>query len=602
MLVIDKEPNTGLPAYELMMGRVRNAWRWRRNHWNGDDQWARAYKMFRGDHWQYRDDDWDLSSDAPRDRVTVNVVGSTILNMVPFLMRRSPYFYVNPKKEESILSAKLQENSLNYEWRNQKMQKQVKAAVLDSSIIGHGIIKTGFTFKAALPDNPAKDGNIVFDDSMVKDESPWVKRVSPFLFLFDPLAIGRDLQTARWCAEIYYDSVSNVLANPLYSKKAKNKILDGLANIKTIDDILREGEGSIYNRFGDADKEGVENQQIVLFEVWDKKFMKQYVFADGCTEPLLERPWPYDYLGGFPYIKFDFIPIPDEHYGIGIPKWCEDPQLELNRIRTFQFDHIRRNNPKYIGLEGVMEDSEERKFEYGDPSSLIKVKDMNGIKPLELANIPQDKYQIAEVIKQDIREMSGGDELLRGGALADRTSATEVNARTNLLNLKLDERVELVDRFVEEIGSQVLKHIKNGYTTKKVARINGPQGQFWIPYTKEDIQDEVDIEIQSTSKPRLEPQQRISNVITIMQTMAQIYPLMMQQGAIINWGEFARKLLGELDWKDAASIFPYTAEIQQPVVPQPAQQGGAGSPSAPPPVAQAPQAESQPAEFGAVLG
>ena len=76
---------------------------------------------------------------------------------------------------------------INYAWREYDIQQQIEKATLDSIVIGHGVVKTGYNLEVDMADNPRTEGSIFYEDYIKKD-SPFAKRISPFLFYYDPEA------------------------------------------------------------------------------------------------------------------------------------------------------------------------------------------------------------------------------------------------------------------------------------------------------------------------------------------------------------------------------------------------------------------------------
>src|SRR5262249_47664538 len=159
------------------------------------------------------------------------------------------------------------------------------------------------------------------------------------------------LDSARWCCEMFFRPLPDVLADPLYDEEAKDMIRSGGYSPAAV--TTRKNEPpTTPSPMAAYDSILPEDNLVIIFEVWDRRFQKYFVFADNVPRPLVEKPWPYEYLGKeFPYKMVGYIPIPNEHYGIGIPRWIEDQQYELNRIRTSMFEHRRRFNRKYIAVK-----------------------------------------------------------------------------------------------------------------------------------------------------------------------------------------------------------------------------------------------------------
>jgi hypothetical protein len=600
--ILEKEPTRGSAAGEFWHSRFDRALRFRQNHWNGDKAWKKFLNLYKGNHWQAQTENSDeIDSDNVRDRITVNITGSTVLNLVPFLIRQRPQFMIQPRKPVDTVSAALQETILNYVWKEMNMQPQARKIALDSVIIGHGIGKTGFNLE--IDESLDKNVDTIEYRDYIRREEPFVQRVSPFLFVFDPEAPEQNLESARWCAEIFFKPLQDIITNDRYSPSVRRKIKNGDVSPGTVSSVMKEADSEDLTFQEDQDSGDLT--RIVCFELWDKRSRKYYVFAHGVHEPLIERDWPFEYLEGFPYEMYDFIPVPEEPYALGLPSWIEDQQYELNRTRTSMFQHRRRFNRKYTALEGMIEDGELTKLEEGEDGTVVVVKEHNAVLPIQDAKLSGDQYQIEQVIKQDIRELTGSDELARGGNLPSRTTATEIQTRSRLLGLKLEDRVEGWDTFIEKVGRKVLQHIKANYITDKVIKIAGIQGSFWVSYTPADIQGEFDMTLDSTSGEQTDPLVDRQQAIQIMQIMLNAAPILMQTQVPVNWAELFKwvfKKFGSI--KDIQRFFPPAGAVDQPIdqtIPQAAPGAAPGTNNAAPPPGSA-QAPIPAQEAGNVLG
>lgn len=570
-----KEKATGIHAYETWLSRLRTTLAWRQGHWNGDKNWDRAYDMFRSMHWRDRDTGNPLpSSDAVRDRITVNITGSSILNIVPFLMKSRAEFVLKPRTAEGVQSAKIQQELLNYEYLEKDMQSQIKKSVYDGVIIGHGVVKTGFVLE--LNEGATRsDGAINYKD-YIKKQAPFIQRINPKLFLMDPNASEQNLETARWCAEIFFVPLPDLMADDTYSASVRNKIKSGEYTPMTRDSMKWGRDSEEILRMGDApDANLPDTDLVIMYEVWDKKFNKYYIYAENVPEPLKEKAWPYPYLDGFPYIKFDYIPVPNEPYGVGIPFWIEDQQFELNRVRTSLFEHRRRFNRKYEVLKNV-DESEKIKLVEGEDGTLINVDQMGSIAPIPDAAISSDLQLTEGIIRQDIQELTGADALIRGGALPSRTTAGEVSTRANLFRLKLDDRAEAVDKFVLTIGTQVLQHIKANYVKPDVVRVVGAAGFFWMPFSNEDIQADVDVSMESIAAPEIDPLMDRQQAMEVLQVVGQWLPLIQAGLVQVDLNQLFKWAMEKLGIKDSGRFFAASL-IPQPPLQEQSPEGGGGA-------------------------
>jgi hypothetical protein len=555
-------PNTGKEAGKYWTSVIDRALVVRNAHWNGVKQWRRNVDLFKGKHWKYSLDVQDPDSEAPRTRITVNKVGSIILSMLPFLVRKRPKFVLLPTEPEYLVSSVIQSELLNYVWKELVMNRQVRRAVLDMLVIGHGVVKTGFTLE--LNDITQDEGakTIEYRD-YIRREEPYISRVSPFNFLWDMESCEKDLHSAKWCAEIIGKSLRDVVSNKNYKASVRKGLKDGAIEATPIATIYRDRSDETSAWVSDTDQEDEKwDTPITLIELWDKRSFKHFVFLHGHEEPLIEEDWPYDYLEDFPYKLLPGIPVIDDLYTVGVPKWIEDQQFELNRIRTYKFDHRRRFNRKYIADRNAVDYSDLIELKTGEDGTIVMADSVEAVKAIPDAPYPPDQDRVEADIEQDMRELTGADELLQGGKLPSRTTATEIEARTRAIGFKIEDKVEDVDTFVEQVGRQVLQHLKANYSTQKVIRVSGPKGANWIKFSPADIRAEVEFEMESVSAPRYNPDVLRQQATQVFQMVLQAMPVLQQSGVQLDIAELFKWVIDKFeDLKDTDRFMKQDAPI-----------------------------------------
>ncbi len=535
--IIKPETGKGKAYYEATVSRFERALRYRQDLMYGDASWKRAIQLNAGKHWARRDpDDTDITSENVRDRITVNITGAAVQDFLPFLVRQHPEFLLTPEEPDTGDRAKLATAGLNHFWKKGKMTRQYKMSVQDMLVIGHGILKTGYKFEVDM-DAPTdlKYGEQNFD-TFIKVDHPFLKRVNPFKFVFAPDAEDSTLHTARWAAEILFKPLQDVVTNERYEKKVRRKMQTGTYTPETVDSFLTKhfaGNSSLGD-WSKIEPDELEAQQlVVLFEFWDKKFGKYMLFAGGVEEPLIEEEWKYDYLEEFPFILSNFQPLNDMPYGPGLPMLMEDQQHEKNRIRTAEFQHRRKfSKRKFVISQNAVASGAEMEKLLNDRDEYIVVQGVANqtITELPAPALPLDNYKVDQVIDEDIRQILGQDELATGKALPSRTTAREVDVRQGLIGLKAQERVERVDELAFDAAEQVLAHLQANLEKPRMVRIAGADGIRWEKLTKEEIQGQYGLELQSSSKEEYDPANEKAQRLQIMQVLVQNAEYGAQQG------------------------------------------------------------------------
>jgi hypothetical protein len=592
-VIYTPEQGSGPSAYKLWVERLEATRKWRRKRDNGDIAWERARRIFAGHHWNTTGDEWDPSADNPRRKITVNITASIIQDFLPYLMRRQPEYLLTPKRDDgdqiAEQRARITSALLNHYYREHKMQRPVRAAVMDGLIVGHGIVKTGYMLDVNMPtaDKPDTQGRVNYSD-FVRAESPVIRRVDPLMFYFDTQGEDKTLDSARWAAEVFVAPLQDVLHNKVYHNKLRSDIGGGKENITSFL-AYKQGEGDEeqINQFewkNLTDDEAKAFEMVVLVEVWDKKFDKYYIFPWGVDRPLVEEPWKFPYLDGFPFAKFDFQEDPNDWYGTGLVHAIENQQFELDRIRTTEYDHRRKHGKvKYGVLANMMDEGNYAKLLSGNDEVVeMKAPPNEVVQPFFAPPLPSDNYQVQGNIMEDVRQLTGQDQLQMGGELPSRTTAREIAARQNIAGLKAQERIGRVDEFVHDIGVQLLQHLQANITTNKLVRIVGPTGQaVWEKLTVDEIKEEYDLDVISTSKAEHDPMAEREQRMTVFSTIIQQLPTLMQMGWTVNVPELLMFTLEAFD-QSREKVMTFI----QPAPPVDPMQQAAGAPAPPPDDAQ----------------
>jgi hypothetical protein len=562
------EHETGDPQKDgkIWLSRVATTRKQRLERRNGEKDWRRYLTWYEGHQWQDRGQSGggSLASDNARDTATVNAVGSAVNSMVPFLVNGDIRFLLKARKPSDDVSVMIQQEVLNYEWVERGMDRPLRQCIKDMAIIGHCIAKTGYTIEVDEARELSQDGEINYADYVRKD-APYLERVDPLCFFFDMGGRDNSLHTARWCAEVFFVPFNDVLANKSYDQEVLQFIHGGdyTPTTRTAFDGITDRDPAWMK----ASRAALpEDNLIVLIEIWDKKFKHRMIFADGVPYPLLVEDWPYDYLDNFPYGMANYIDVPNDCYGIGLARWIEDQQMQLNRIRTGQFNHIRAHQRKFL-ISPEMDPNEVAKWEDGGDGTGI-VGPPNGITPIQDATMSQD-FQIVEGrIRADIAEMTGLDALVQGQALPSRTTAGEVGTRTRLFGMKLDAIVDNVETLVVDLGTQVLHHIKKHRTIPDVVKLVGLQGEYWQEYSSEDIQADTDVSVQSFSAPKEDPTILRQQWLQIMQLTVQAMPVLQQTGQIQNldFGALFGQVLDQFGQKDIGRFWKPALQPRPPLM------------------------------------
>lgn len=529
------EKATGEAQWDYWHSVLESTEDWLKNHhWNGWSKWRASNEFARGKQWAFEDDDGDADSANLSGTITVNKVGSFIHDLIPFLIKREPRFLGKPRRPQDLESAKTQGDLVTYHWHVGQMNRQLKLCALDFLTIGHCVGKTGYTRELDEAKARTQKGQTAAPEGLeyrdyIKREMPFFHRVNPFRFLIDPAAPSHDLASARWVAEIIFRPYQDVCEDVRYDKRAIKEMKEGQpSTVRTWENEKGLSEVEVSPKESQQEID-TKHDFLVLYEVWDKRSRKNFVFARGVNRPLLERDWPFPHLQGFPYEMAKFEEVSNELYGVGIPHSVADLQKMLNRLRSRQFAMARAYSPQLYGPQ--LDPDEERKLRSKDPDEYISMDETmvsHDIRAVPHPILPADFYQAEASIQQDFRELTSMDALIQGGPLPARTSATEVRTRQQLFGLKLEDAVQSMDQFVLNIGKQLLAHSKAFMVQEAWVQQLGRAGGNFVKITPEQIKIEADIDLISTSKQPTDPQTERQQAMQLLGVVSQALPALMQ--------------------------------------------------------------------------
>lgn len=484
------------------------------------DKWRRFIDLYAGDHWPRRLTD--------QERITVNLVFSVINVIVPSITHQFPRITVSPEDPESEAAAEISEWVINSEWKRLDVQPEVAEAVKDGLIVGTGWVKCGWRrtvqsrprsyserqseFEKAKKErddysertgdrkSPPSDRD-VFESipttqSVVAHDDIFVERLSPFDVFVDPDAT--DLKDARFIFQRVVKSIDEVLGNPKYDAKVMKRLKpDTYSGSYTHDDDPFKQDNR--RKLGDDAK------RVTLYEFWDIANRSFCVYAEGLDEPLYgPTAWPYDFL---PFYVFRNYSVPDRFFGLGEVEMIESLQRELNKTRSQQINQRRQFHRKGIFKENAFYPQHLDELRSDRDGVFVPVR---GNVPLEEAlklltppNVDSQLYQMSDVIKSDISEITAISEYERGQLPDIRRTATEASIIESASSARSQAKLAQVERLMAQIAEGILGLMREFYTEDRAVRAVGAKGKLWIKYNGDLIDGDYKIQVEGGStQPR----------------------------------------------------------------------------------------------------
>ena len=215
--------------------------------------------------------------------------------------------------------------------------------------------------------------------------------------------------------------------------------------------------------------------------------------AGGLT--LHDSPSPYKM---WPYAQFKDINRPGEFYAMGEVEILQDLQLEVNKRRSQMTDHaVLMGNPitKVTRSSQLDPDTVVNK-----PGAIYVVNKPDDLIREPGVPMPQFMPALADNPIRDMREISGVSALPSGQPPRGVRSGSGFEAAQNIANTRIRTKARNLEQSLEDIGRIMISHIQQFYTTPRMIRIMGNNGQAsFIPFDGKMLRGDWDLHIEAGS-------------------------------------------------------------------------------------------------------
>lgn len=416
----------------------------------------------------FENDQWEgAATNTAEDRVTVNYIWSNTKVLIPSLNLRNPRINVTPKRPpftepetgqqvDTIRSAALLEQVMNFYWKELLIKKQTRLCLLDALIMPLGVMKVGYSLEI----EQMIDGENTIPNLAIKKDMPYAIRWNPFDVRIDPEATTIDER--RWVAFRSYYRLDDLKKNPLCSN------LKGLKENKRVK--TQFGEGSIMDDIDDREleKEGGEWGRVEVWEVWDRRTNEFFWMVEDhdkfIREPA-ENPYDFDDPASF----LIFNESPNRVYGIPDPRPLKDSQDVINRVESMHLTHIKRFFRKYLYHKGKIEDKDIEILKIPSDGICIGIdgEPTGAIIPLQDAPLSIDAYNLRAHAIDNIMRISSIADFERGVAEKVDT-ATEILQLASHSNSRKEERRDILETFLTEIAYKLSKIMQKVFTEQSI--------------------------------------------------------------------------------------------------------------------------------------
>lgn len=491
--------------------KVDDSKKWRKEE-KYDKLWRRMIDLYRGKH---------LDQLSSEDRMLINISFSTINVIGPSVAVNHPKITVGARKAEDGDKAIVTEAIINYWWRHFDCQKQMRRAVDDYLILGHGWLKVGYRFveeervKELVTDDNVdvsdpSQGTSLETEMVILEDRPFVERVSPFDVFVDPDATSLD--DMRWIAQRVRRPMMEVRNDVRYNRQAR-----------------MDCQASHYNKWSSEEQRprqarDEKDAYVDVWEFYDLKRGTMSVFADG-GDAFLINPSKMPYAFGHPFVMLRNYDVPEHFYPMGELEAIEPLQYELNETRTQMMNHRKRFSRKWLFKETAFDQDGRDALESDDDNVMVPVisdEPLGAVVQSMPAIVnPPDMYNVSGMILQDIDRISGVAEFMRGGASEISRTATEAAMMQDAMNARTSDKLAEVERAIATAAKRLIGLAQQYLTGEHVARVVGSQAMpIWVNFDRDYIMGEFDFEVEAGSTQPVNESFRRQMALQMVDAMA----------------------------------------------------------------------------------
>lgn len=517
--------------------------------------WRRSERQYQGKTWKTQ------SVDPTSDLINVNMSFSTINTIVPHLTGMAPEFIVMPfSSDATTKNARVQEAYLNRMWRHKPVgaQPALKSAVFDYLTYGDGYLKTTYQIVQRIGDEV---------DETTSTVEMFVDRVTPWDVWIDPNSVALD--KARWVAIRLWMTADEA---------EQDETLTIPADYEFVTRDPTEFEDDTGDK-PNNDVSGSQRKWVILYELYDVTNKVMYVVPHEGDK----RPWKVTEGLEVPLEQIPGYTIPQSPYHMGDLEQIWDLQMEIDKTRSQQITHRKRNVSKvFVRKDALSPEAESalRSSVVGEMVPIageIPLSDL--VQPMQLPAIPAEVYEAAQQATADIGDITGITEYQRGSAPEITRTATEAQMMQGSANVKIDAKLDTVEYALRNVGEYMLAIAREVYpetdvdemamfiggaegrainqlqagdeaqealqqgdqaTAEAIASTAGLFGEATITPSEEIFTGNYEVLVEHSSTDAINPRMKSEKFQNVLMTMVELQPMLQQSGINVDLGRLSR--------------------------------------------------------------
>ena len=273
-----------------------------------------------------------------------------------------------------------------------------------------------------------------------------------------------------------------------------------------------------------------EKNVVCVWAIWDVLDGVCYYVCDGYPDFLKEPEPPQVTMDGFfPFLALSFNDIedPNDIYPPSDVELVRPMQLEYNRSREGLREHRIANKPGYVVAKGMLDDENKADLQNHEANEIIELNlPPDSIKEIEKYIAPRPTVQIqsevydTEYLFVDFQRVAGDQAANLGGVTGDVTATEASIAETSRVS-SLQSCIDDVNDFLSALARAGGQILFAEMSPEQVEKIVGP-GAVWPDFTREEISEEIYLEIEAGSSGRPNKAVEIANWERLMPFLIQM--------------------------------------------------------------------------------
>lgn len=231
------------------------------------------------------------------------------------------------------------------------------------------------------------------------------------------------------------------------------------------------------------------NSQLFLWEMWDKRTGRRYVWVPGTKKFLINEVPKHTWRHFFPVVPLIFNRVTGKFLGPSDVRLQMPLQDEINLKRTHEREAQKGAYPKWLVGQGMLSPEEKSKVERALPYSVIELKkaeDVNKSMSELKTSFKFDPILYDTTRAQREMEYISGITAQAAGQTGTAELATEVAVANEQQQVQADYRKSVLEEFIAHIATALLDMSVSLFTEEHIKQMLGV-GAVWPPLDREHL-------------------------------------------------------------------------------------------------------------------